>query len=323
MSAEDFWKPWEETATTFDGVVEFIEKVQDKWMAKHQMRFAWRGQVDATWPLHSSLYRRLMLSKGSVTAPVEKDLWEIESEVLSTVRSWGLHSNDGTPLPVLSQLALLQHYGAPTRLIDITFNAWIGVWFAVEEKWSNGQQVHEKADGRLFAIEVTDRLINSDEDRRTWEFAQERPWPAPPAAGRRRAPDPFCGWTTSVCAWKPTAFDKRIAAQNGGFLLGGVPATQKPGSGSLQWPTNATAGNAKWRIDEVRQFTSVAVRAHKAAPVAGVKPSNVLLTLRIDAGAKAPIRDRLRALCGYEHATIYPDFSGFASFATPSLKGAP
>jgi len=46
-------------------------------------------------------------------------------------------------------------------------------------------------------------------------------------------------------------------------------------------------------------------------------------TFRIAAAAKADIRERLRALFGYEHSTIYPDLSGFASFARPHLRTTP
>jgi hypothetical protein len=45
-----------------------------------------------------------------------------------------------------------------------------------------------------------------------------------------------------------------------------------------------------------------------------------LHTFRIKASAKEDIRNRLDKLFGYRHSTIYPDFSGFASFATPTIK---
>ncbi len=50
------------------------------------------------------------------------------------------------------------------------------MWFAVEEKWENGTRKYEDEDGRLFAIDITERLINEDDDRRDWEDDARRPW---------------------------------------------------------------------------------------------------------------------------------------------------
>ena len=55
-----------------------------------------------------------------------------EVDILKELHRWGLHNSEsGGRLSILNQLAILQHYGAPTRLIDITFDAWVAVRFAV------------------------------------------------------------------------------------------------------------------------------------------------------------------------------------------------
>lgn len=151
---------------------------------------------------------------------VEDDLAKEEENILAELHRWGLHSSSNTGrLSILNQLAMLQHYGSPTRLIDITFNAWVAVWFAVEKKWNNGSPVNEDRDARLFAFDVIDRLINENPQYRKWEDDLSRPW----KLEREDAMDKK-EWTTSVFAWKPSNPDARIAAQNGGFLFGGVPA---------------------------------------------------------------------------------------------------
>jgi hypothetical protein len=103
-------------------------------------------------------------------------------------------------------------------LIDVTFNAYIGLWFAVEQQFENGSPVHENVDGRVFAIDVTKRLINEDDDRRSWEDDLRCPW--------RTARMSSADWQTTVWAWKPSRYESRIAAQNGGFLFGGVPGSE-------------------------------------------------------------------------------------------------
>lgn len=314
MSAEYFWEPFEKEIKNFDELLLVINQFMEKQLSKNT-KFAWRGQVKASWPLHSSLYRRMNITKDKILK--EKEIEESEGQILVELHRWGLHSSaQSGRLSILNQLAMLQHYGAPTRLIDITFNVWIGVWFAVEKKWNNGIEVHEDQDARLFAFDITDRLINENPDYRSWEDDLHRPWRSDRDDGLDNKE-----WTTSVFAWKPANLDARIAAQNGGFLLGGVPASNKPDNRRFQFPKSPNCNDGWWRIDEGRQACCIAARPHVFNPKVGREvPSGALYTFRIKADAKKDIRDRLEKLFGYKHSTIYPDFSGFSSFAMPEIK---
>ncbi|EHD2253256.1 FRG domain-containing protein [Vibrio vulnificus] len=319
MEAMDFWRPFEVEIEDFDKLLDVINSIMEISL-QSEHKFAWRGQVDADWPLHSSLYRRACLTKG--TRPLkEKEVAEVEDEILVELHRWGLHSSSQTGrLSILNQLAMLQHYGAPTRLIDITFNAWVGVWFAVEEKWSNGELVNEDKDARLFAFDVTDRLINENALYRGWEDDLGRPW----KLSREDGVDPkewAKEWTTTVFAWKPANLDARIAAQNGGFLFGGVPATNKPDRKKFQFPKSPNYRDGWWTIEEGRSSCCIAARPHVFEPSKGNRVSaGALYTFRIKAGAKKDIRKRLDKMFGYRHSTIYPDFSGFSDFALPTIK---
>jgi FRG domain len=84
--------------------------------------------------------------------PDEGKLAAEEEKLLKFAHQWGLHNGSRGRLSILEQLATLQHFGAPTRLIDVSLNAYIGLWFATEEKWVNGELAYEDSDGRLFAI---------------------------------------------------------------------------------------------------------------------------------------------------------------------------
>lgn len=308
MVPADFWGKFEVEIKDFNSLVAVINQVMEK-SVKKNIKFAWRGQVDANWALHSSLYRRLSLTKGRNV--VESDLAAEEEKILADLHRWGLHSHPNRGrLSILNQLAILQHYGAPTRLIDITFNAWVGVFFAVEQKWDNGDELYAKSDARLFAFDVTDKIINENRDMRPWEDSLFRPW-------KNGLPDQE-QWTTSVFAWKPPSIDSRIFAQNGAFLLGGVPA----GVPKLQFPIQPGA-NTRWKIDEVRTSTSVAMRPHMFDPRQGGVVNGALYTFRIKHEAKKDIRERLKQMFGYDHSTIYPDYSGFSLFGTPNLKSRP
>jgi FRG domain len=315
MNNNDFWNPFEKEIASFNELVDTIDKVMEK-AVKKNIQFAWRGQVDASWALHSSLYRRLLLSGLISTASTEKDFSNHESKILIDLHRWGLHSpaNIGR-LSILNQLAMLQHYGAPTRLIDISFNAWVGVWFAVEEKWSNGNLIGEDKDARLFAFDITNRLINENEKHRKWEDEMSRPWkPGLPNSIDSKE------WATSVFAWKPSSIDSRIFAQNGGFLFGGIPAANKPAKKIFQFPKSPDFKDGWWPIADGRNACCLALRPHKFDPKNARAIDGALYTFRIAAKAKKEIRDRLEKMFGYKHSTIYPDYTGFSSFGTPHLK---
>lgn len=320
MTAESFWRPNEHVIESYKGLVTVIDEVFTKWASRRKV-FAWRGQVDASWPLYSSLYRRLAWHQQHA-APEENDLHEAEGTILADVHRWGLHAPNGMGrLSVLGQLATLQHYGAPTRLIDVTFNPWIAAWFAVEEKWNNGERVHVDADARLFAVDVTDRLINEQPAYRKWEDSLARPWPRPlvtPVTSAKRKK--YQRWCTTVLAWRPARLDARIAAQDGGFLFGGVPVSQGP-TGPEQWSKGTTG--SFWKIAEVRKATSLALHPHKLRTVHGGVAKNAVYSFRILAAAKGEIRQRLERNFDYTHRTIYPDFTGFALFGTPKLRSRP
>lgn len=314
MKPEDFWRPFEQQVDSFDELVHVINQVMNKSL-DNNIAFAWRGQTDASWALHSSLYRRVMLTKGKVVQ--EHDIAAEEGKILAELHRWGLHSSAQTGrLSVLNQLAMLQHYGSPTRMIDITFNAWVAAWFAVEEKWNNGEIQGENVDARLFAFDVTDRLINENADLRHWEDTLRRPWNEDIGIDKRV-------WTTSVFAWKPANLNERIAAQNGGFLFGGVPATNKPDGKKFQFPKSPNFRDGWWAIADGRSSCCLAMRPHVFENIRGRRAnSGALYTFRIGAGAKRDIRRRLEKMFGYKHSTIYPDYTGFAEFGTPYLKSS-
>ncbi len=320
MDIESFWGPYETTISSYDELVDCINKVFRKWNSKNKL-FAWRGQINASWPLHSSLYRRLLWTKGDLLD--ERDLYKKEGAILAEVHRWGLHMSPSLGrLSILNQLAALQHYGAPTRMIDVTFNPWIGVWFAVEPKRENGEPVYENIDARLFAIDVTNRLINESQDYREWEDAYKRPWIGDPDKNAsKNERDAYKTWCAKVFAWKPPHFDSRIAAQNGGFIFGGVPLSTGP-EGPNQWP-KGPEGKGYWKIDEVRAAISVSLRPHKLDVQRGGVSQDAVYTFRIRANAKQEIRERLQKQFGYKHSTIYPDFTGFSQFGTPDIRTSP
>jgi len=113
-----------------------VERVIDSWPDFIGLMSGWsgfrnwcfRGQGDARWPLHSSLSRHVVVSK------VCKDAWELQERRIRRIFQRKSHLFLASP-PTgdeLEWLALMQHHGAPTRLLDFTWSPYVAAFFALE-----------------------------------------------------------------------------------------------------------------------------------------------------------------------------------------------
>lgn len=92
-------------------------------------RFIYRGHRCAAWPLETSLERacRRFYDSLEKTPEVEKTLFREFRRRLH-------HYSANVPQPHehLRWLSLMQHHGAPTRLLDWTFSIYVASYFALE-----------------------------------------------------------------------------------------------------------------------------------------------------------------------------------------------
>lgn len=111
------------------------------------------------------------------------------------------------------------------------------------------------------------------------------------------------------------------------FLLGGVVGTALMegvldrendilrGGFQVSTPPNLSSSNSgNLAIEELRSLTSIAAKPQKF-PIKSIRSNtrNAVYSIRISKDAKQQIRKELENIYGYNHSTIYPDFSGFAS----------
>jgi hypothetical protein len=102
----------------------------DKWQEYKKVvqdfseNWAFRGQADARWVLNNAIERTdfIHFQKG-----IEK---EFVAEFQRGARNY--LSRDEIPGHLIEWLALMQHHGAPTRLLDLTRSPFIAAYFAFE-----------------------------------------------------------------------------------------------------------------------------------------------------------------------------------------------
>lgn len=147
MPSTSVWvkRKWCYKPRTAEGVMVAIAR-----LGVHNLthRFAWRGLSNCDYELTSSLHRSL--ERAGETCITEDKIRDKELEILEQARDWGLGIEGGSMVDDLQLLADLQHFGVPTRLIDVTSNPMTALWFACR---SNGGGGNERS-GVLIALNI-------------------------------------------------------------------------------------------------------------------------------------------------------------------------
>jgi hypothetical protein len=157
--------------------------------------WAFRGSRDESWPLHSALSRYLQDFR------VDRKVWaDQEERILRIFKRKAHHFIDDAPSSDddFEWMAMMQHHGAPTRLLDFTWSPYVAAFFALYRAtedaavWAFNPALISKQAG----VDLTDKA----EFRRVF-LRQETP---------------------IVSVGEPQRMNRRLIAQSGTFAIPGV-----------------------------------------------------------------------------------------------------
>jgi hypothetical protein len=131
--------------TTVDDILAELYGFPPDAHGRHRSEYVYRGVNVASWILQTSLQR---LGSHYV---------DVESPLLRTFVKYS-QDRDLANQPLLYQLAVAQHHGLPTRILDWTSSPRVALHFAVSN------EAHYEEDGAVWCVSVTkirDRLPKS------------------------------------------------------------------------------------------------------------------------------------------------------------------
>lgn len=98
-------------------------------LVQHLPGWVFRGQEDPSWELETTLYRDARRYGLETESLVNSEIW-----ILKQFQRRAHHYINAPPPPerLIEWLALIQHFGGPTRLLDFTHSFYVAAFFALE-----------------------------------------------------------------------------------------------------------------------------------------------------------------------------------------------
>lgn len=235
----------------------------------------WRGLPNIDYGMHSSLWRAVRDAHGMGYQPVEAEIAQAEIDLVLAADEAGVRGGRTD----LELLAVLQHCGAPTRLIDVSADPYVSLWFACE------RQKHDGVSGVILGVDLSSSQITRVDDQ----------------AGKR-LPDHLGELDEQVGVFLPPPLNERMRMQRGGFIFCKVPEEldlNRRNSISINLRPDRL-----WTADKLQKVFG---EKQKGAKVR-LPP---ITAIEVPAKLKSDLRTYLAKSFGFTRASVYPDLFGF------------
>jgi len=169
--------------------------------------WAFRGQTDTDWPLLSTLSRYFKTFK------VHPDAWQQQESRILRIFKRKSHlflSQIPEPDDSFQWLALMQHFGTPTRLLDFTWSPYVSAFFALEKA------TNDSAIWAVFPPGLADTKIRTTRASQKLGSDEIGPW----IFGNYEKyflPNTY----NFVTIGEPHKMNQRLIAQSGTFVIPG------------------------------------------------------------------------------------------------------
>lgn len=285
----------------------------------------WRGQGRSAWHLETRIAREFALLPPPEGEGVSWDFLGMENRVIGFFKERARRALAAPPdeLDLLGWLALMQHYGAPTRLLDWTSSPFVALWFASENRKSdqaavwglNAYHARRQLSGSLFPggwdhLGVIGHSTTDAEGKTTLR------WPALETRQRDRENE-FIRWAIRVQSrWPlpviPFDTDARMAAQQ----------TVLTAIGDLTRPVDvALLDFETWWRDKPSEAPPGGYRIGTDSTIWPLRePADVLVKFIIPPDWRGPTLAIL-ATMGIDASTLFPGLDGAGRQTVQYLSG--